>query len=334
MSIISVRNCKDVKSFKLSIILYVSLSLIIYLVFSFEYIKSFDIKGNPLLLDEDNLESKYLNCLNSSYSFFEDSEVILATENLKRYIESNYDGSLLYEDLNSGFSVGINTNKIYYAASTIKVLDALYIYDKVSKGELSLDSELLYTKEFYINSSVVLNKVKYNTKITLRDLVSYAIVYSDNSAHAMLVDFIGKDKLKEFGNSLGATTTLNSTDNFGQINVTDAIIYMKAINEFINNNGELGEELKSFFVQALYNSLEISELNIIAGHKYGYYGSNYHEIGIVYDDNPYVIAILTLEGSKHNVDEIISDINQKVYELHKLFNEKKVKICKSEIYGN
>lgn len=334
MSIISAKDCKDIRSFKISIILYVSLSLIVYLVFNFEYVKSFNINGNPLLLDEDYLESKYFNCLNSSYGFFEDSEVVLAEKELIRYIESNYDGSLLYEDLNSGFSVGINTNKIYYAASTIKVLDALYIYDKVSKGELSLDSELLYTKEFHTKSSVVLNKFKYNTKMTLRDLVSYAIIYSDNSAHAMLVDFIGKGKLKEFGNSLGATTTLNSTDRFGQINVTDAIIYTKAINEFINNNGALGEELKSFFVQALYNSLEISELNIIAAHKYGHYGNNYHEIGIVYDDNPYVIAILTLEGNQHNVEEIISDINQKVYELHKLFNEKKVKICKSEIYGN
>lgn len=334
MRIISSRDYKDISLFKLSIILYVSLSLIVYLIFNFEYIKSSDIQGNPLLFDEDILESKYLNCLNSSYSFFEDSEVVLATENLIRYIESNYDGSLLYEDLNSGFSVSVNTDKIYYAASTIKVLDALYIYDKVSKDELSLDNELLYTKEFYVNSSVVLNKVKYNTKITLRDLVRYAIVYSDNSAHAMLVDFIGKDKLKEFGNSLGATTTLNSTDNFGQISVTDAIIYMKAINKFINNNGVLGEELKSFFVQALYNDLEIPDLNIIAGHKYGYYGNNYHEIGIVYDDNPYVIAILTLEGNQHNVEEIVKDINQKVFELHRLFNEKKVKICKLEIYGN
>ena len=325
---------KRIKSFKLSIILYVSLSLIIFLVFNFEYVEISSINSTTLFPAKDELSDKYFNCLNSSYGVFEDFEVVLAKENLIGYIVSKYNVSLLYEDLNSGFSIGLNTNKIYYAASTIKVLDGLYIYDKVSKGELSLDSELLYTEKYYMKSSVMLNKVKHNTKITLKDLVRYAIVYSDNSAHAMLVDFIGKDKLKEFGYTLGATTTLTSNDKFGNINVTDSIIYMKAINEFINNNGTLGEELKSFFVNALYNDLEIPDLNIMAAHKYGYYGNNYHEIGIVYDSNPYVIAILTLEGNNHNVKEIIKDINRRVYELHMLFNEKKVKTCKAKIYGN
>lgn len=260
-------------------------------------------------------------------------EILLAEEELTNYLKKNYSTSVLYEDLSLGFSYSYNPDVVYYAASTIKSLDALYIYTKAAAGELDLDETMTYSKKYKWNSSKEMSKYNYGDKVSLRNLVKYAVTVSDNSAHQMLVAYIGRSKLKEFGNSLGAENTLVGSDNFGNISVTDAIIYMKAINEFINNNDELGAELKSYFVQADQNGLKFEDLGIEAAHKYGEYSYFYHDIGIVYDENPYVIAILTHEGNDDFL-EIVKDINKHVYELHKAYNTNRENVCHLEVYGS
>ena len=60
-----------------------------------------------------------------------------------------------------------------------------------------------------------MKKKKYGTKVSLREFVKYSVIYSDNSAHQKLISYIGRNKLKEFGKSIGAKNTLNGGDNFG-----------------------------------------------------------------------------------------------------------------------
>ena len=175
-----------------------------------------------------------------------------------------------------------------------------------------------------------MSKHKYGDKVSIRELVRYAITRSDNRAHQMLVDYIGAKNLKAYGLSLGATKTLVG-DIFGSINVSDAVIYWEEINKFINNNGELGEELKSYFKEADQNYLNITSENIMAIHKYGEYENYYHDIGIVYDENPYIIAILSTEG-RNKYEDIIKDINMKIYELNKMYNSNRESACHSSIY--
>ena len=51
-------------------------------------------------------------------------------------------------------------------------------------------------------------------------------------------------------------------------------------------------------------------------HKYGYYSVYYHDVGIVLDKNPYIVVILSEEAT-HDF-KIITDLSEKIYELHKL----------------
>lgn len=260
-------------------------------------------------------------------------ELQLVEQELTNYLKDNYNTSVIYEDLNLAFSYSYNSDVVYYAASTIKTLDALYIYTKAAAGELNLDETMKYTQNYKWPSSKEMSKHKYGDEITLRDLVKYTVTVSDNSAHQMLVSYIGRSNLKEYGLSLGAENTLVGGDNFGNISANDAIIYMKELNKFINNNQELGKELQSYFLEAEQNDLAIEELNIQAAHKYGEYSYYYHDIGIVYDENPYVIAILTTEG-KGDFEAKVRDINKHVYELHRLYNDNRKNVCYLEVYGN
>ncbi len=281
----------------------------------------------------DNLLQKYEECLNRPLNESDQTEdVLLAKKELDSYLESKYDASVMYEDLSFGYTYAYNTDEVYYAASTIKALDALYIYTKAFQGELNLDDTMTYSSKYKVSSSRAMKKHKYGDKISLRTLVEYAITVSDNSAHQMLVSYIGKKNLKEFGKSLGAKNTLVGSDNFGRISTEDAIIYMKEINKLINESGEMGEELKSYFLEADQNGLEFEDLRIQAIHKYGEYKEYYHDIGIVYTDKPYAVAILTYEG-KDDFLEIVKDINSRVYKLHNIYYSSRENICSLEVYG-
>lgn len=320
----------------------VILVVLLIIIFFCSLFFTFGLKDNKSILEvpkdivknEEDIKSiLYQNCLNRNIIDNEKTdEILFAEDELKKYLKDNYNVSVLYEDLSLGYRFSYNTDEVYYAASTIKLLGALYIYNEASKGNIDLDDTMTYTSKFKWGASAEVGKLDYGTKISLRNLVKYSVTVSDNSAHQMLVSYIGRKNLKDYGKSLGAKYTLSGSDNFGNINVEDAIIYVKELNNFINNNGELGKELKSYFVSALQNDLAISDFNIEAAHKYGQYKNYYHDIGIVYDENPYVVAILTTEGAK-NYEEKIKDINKRIYSLHKLYRTNKENICKTEVYG-
>ena len=325
----------------LKILAIIGLILIVILLFSLFRLLDVD---NPKVINKeknkdiieviDERPVLYEECLARPLDENDKNEIVINAENeLTNYLADNYDVSLIYEDLSLGFSYSYNPDEVYYAASTIKSLEALYIYTKAASGEINLDETVKYTSKFVWGSSRKMKNHKLGEEISLRTLVEYSITVSDNSAHQMLVSYIGRNNLKEFGKSLGAQYTLYGSDNFGHITATDAIIYMKAINDFINNNGELGLELKSYFVEADQNGLKFEDLGIEAAHKYGEYAPYYHDIGIVYDENPYVIAILTAEKSG-DYQSKIKDINKRVYDLHKLYYSNRESVCYTQVYGS
>ena len=282
--------------------------------------------------EEKRKLSLYEECLGRFYSEIDDTQDIINAKNdLTNYIKDNYYVSVSYEDLTYGFSYSYDQDKVYYAASTIKALGALYIYTKAAEGEINLDDTITYVAKYKVSYSAGVSKHKVGSKIKIRDLVKYSVIYSDNSAHQMLIAYIGKSKLKAFGNSLGAKNTLKGGDNFGNTSSSDGLIYMKAVNNFIENNSELGEELRSYFVKSQQN--EISVNNVEVAHKYGLYKKYYHNMGIVYDEDPYVVSIMTLEGTRHKT-KAVENISEKVYELHSLFKTNRENVCKLEVYGN
>lgn len=296
-------------------------------IFSEEKRKKEEEKAEKIKLDK-----LYNECISKRVTEADYTDDIKnVQEDLTNYLKNNYSASVSYEDLMYGYSFNYNENDVYYAASTIKALSALYIYSNAAGNKINLNDTITYTSKFKVSYSVGVSKHKLGSEIKIRDLVKYSIIYSDNSAHQMLISYIGRSKLKEFGNSLGAKNTLNGGDNFGNTSSYDGLIYMKALNEFIENNGELGDELKEYFVTSQQNEIAVNNLEV--AHKYGLYKKNYHNMGIVYDSSPYVVSIMTSEGANDR-ETIIADISQRVYDLHNLFKSNREKNCRVEVYSN
>ena len=280
---------------------------------------------------EEQQTKMYNNCLISSYNEADDTEFLKAAEEELTNFLKNYSTSVSFKDVNTGYSYQYNSNKEYYAASTIKMLDAIYIYLNAFNGNLDLDTEVTYLARNKRAWSFRMQDYKIGDKVSLRKLVEYAITVSDNTAHDMLVDYIGKSTLKKFGQSLGATTTLVGNDDFGAINSKDSMIYIETLNNLKNKSGELGEELKSYFVNSDQNYLNFPNEGISASQKYGEYNSYYHANGIVYAENPYLVSILTLHGYQ-DFEKVIRSINTQIYNLQKAFYENRKNVCDNLIY--
>lgn len=72
--------------------------------------------------------------------------------------------------------------------------------------------------------------------------------------------------------------------------------------------------MKSYFINNYGNYLKINDNDVM--HKYGYYGQYYHDVGIVLDDEPYIVVILTNHGSD-NKKEIINNLSNLMYKYYK-----------------
>ena len=327
------RKKKKINFFKL--LLFVSVCYFLFTMY-FPKSKDFAISFNfPLLKDKKEAMEKqmaYDICMSSSFRNEElNEELINKKEEITSFIINNhYNTSVYYEDLTTGFYYTYKENKIYYGCSLIKLVDALYLIEKAINEEIDLDQEtVLYEAKYKMSYSAGLATRRIGESISLRDLITYAISVSDNSAHLMLIDYIGFNNLKEYGKSLGAKVILTGGDNFGNQTTNDTNIYLKKAYKIIMGNKEYGEFLKSIMDNNDRNDFNTDKIKIY--HKYGSYDNNYHDIGLSLDERPYAISIFTLhEYTNHQ--EVIQTIHEKVRELHELFLEYRKNKCDEEVY--
>ena len=283
------------------------------------------------ILKEQQLKDEYDNCL---VRLYDENDLSLQSniDALNSYFVSTYKLSVLYNDYTSGFSYIYNQNQMYYAASTMKSLAAMYVYEKAYLGELDLNATVKYTRGLKMGSSAGMINHKIGDLVSLRDLVKYSITLSDNTAHNMIVSYVGINNVKNYGLGMGATLSHTNNDLFGYINVSDSKIYLDKLYYLFYNTGEYGTELEDYYLNADQNYLNLEDKGIVAAHKYGEYENIYHDMGIIYDEHPYSIVILTNEG-RNNHELVIRDVNSKINELHNLFYSNRESYCNSLIYG-
>ncbi|MCD8028018.1 MAG: class A beta-lactamase-related serine hydrolase [Erysipelotrichaceae bacterium] len=318
------------KKFTITIILCIIISIFI----SFNYMKNTqdesDIQEESITQEE--LESAYEDCLNQTYSEDELTEEInTKIEELNQYVE-NYNVSIYFEDLDSSFTYTYNPTTVYYGCSLIKLVDALYLIEKATEGEIDLDTETItYTSEYKRSYSQGMATKSYGEEVSLRELISYAIMYSDNSAHIMLIDYIGFYNLQEYGQSLGGQVILQGGDKYGNQTAEDMNVYLKKAYEIITTNEEYGPFLKEIMDNDDNNDFNTDDIKIY--HKYGSYNIYFHDVGLALDDeHPYTISILTELGNS-NHQEVIQNIHSMLIEIHDLLYGEKSSACQIQIYG-
>lgn len=237
------------------------------------------------------------------------------------YLKSNEKVAYYYEDINTGSILSYNSDILFYAASSIKILVCVMILELADSGKINLEDKLLIKMDELKQDTGVIKYQTEDTYYTIKELIKLTIVESDNTSFIKLVNFIGSENLKEYGLSLGAKHTLEGKDLFGLINCDDMIIYWKKVKSFIENS-KYGEEFKNWLSNPSFCIVEKENIgNNIFVKKYGSWDIAYHEAGYVCDENPFYLIILTQKFKCDDKETFVNNTAKEIYEIHKIIHE-------------
>jgi beta-lactamase class A len=129
-------------------------------------------------------------------------------------IIKGYNGyiGIYVKNLKNRKTVSINADTIFPTASIVKVPIMLGVMDKIRKGELSYDQELIYKDSLLYEGEDILGSFKNGEKIILKKVMMLMLTTSDNTASLWLQSLAGTGtRINETLDSLGfKNTRINS----------------------------------------------------------------------------------------------------------------------------
>lgn len=268
---------------------------------------------SPILYIENECESPSLNPLKSSLQNVIDQYI--ANQKI-------HTASIFLKKFNTNESLLINKNEKYAPGSLLKISIMIAILKMSEK-----DNELLNKKITFIQTSknnkvqtIVSNSIKIGQSYSIKELLKYMIVYSDNNAASLIAKNIDGNIIKSLFSDIGLNVPdLNSNDLF--LNINELSFFMRVIyngSYLTNANSEFALELLS---HGDYKNGLLKDIpsDIIVAHKFGESGNEVekqlHETGIIYaNNNPYLITVMTKGNNRDELAYFISEISKIVYQ--------------------
>lgn len=228
--------------------------------------------------------------------------------------------------LNSGEWLTINPDVKYSAASLIKVPHMIGLMRQAQRHLESLYQELEF-KEQHTDAipEIVDEEIIIGQKYSVLDLIRRMIVYSDNQAASLLFTNIA-DEEKIWGKLF---FELGMSDQMEQLMNIENSMTAEQVALFFNilyNSTYLNRDLSELSLEILAHSKfkdgirkGIGDNGIIVASKFGerkYYDvAQLHDVGIVYyDENPYLICIMTRGNDYEKLKLSLSGISEIVFQ--------------------
>ncbi len=220
--------------------------------------------------------------------------------------------SVYYKDLTSGDEYVYNKDYAYENASLKKLPLYLYIYTLIKDGEMDPNMQVTYTSKDVYGGTGVINGMPYGTKFTVKDLLSKSIIYSDNVAFKMLQRTVNTNDYNKFIDTIGGKVS------YYKYNIQNVAGYMNYLYKFMNENPKYRDQIMYDFTNTVFNDRIPAGIpdNIKVAHKIGSLDSSYHDAAIVFDEHPYILIIMTENGSLTNINKLFVDITEKVHSMH------------------
>lgn len=283
--------------------------------------------NDSLTVINESAANQLINCLKKPLLEEELSdEMILIINELNNYYnQSNNYFAFKYKDIYTGFTVSYNENQQIFAASTIKAPKDLYLYEMALQNIIDLNEKMTYTSNYYNTGTGILKNNKFNTIYTVKDLIKYSTIYSDNAAHNMLMDKYGRTNMLNYWKEKGTTSIFTTQSNWGSFNAHDAIIYMEELYNFYQENNIYSNEIMDNFYNAVPKLIN-GKNNYKVANKSGWSGSVIHDVSIIFAENPYILAVLSNLGDK-SFQSYFNTANDFGYRIHTEYWKTKTELC-------
>lgn len=175
-----------------------------------------------------------------------------------------------------------------------------------------------YTEAGKREGSGVIQHESFGSEYTYRELCELAIRKSDNVAFWELRRVFGYSDFWSFNARLNVNSVRN---NFNNITAADMATYLRYMYNFIETDERYGAEFKSWLINSAHGVMIPYAVHPTkVAHKYGWDENAYHDAGIVYHENPYLLVVLTdLDEGTNEINDYIRTLVKKVNALHKGF---------------
>ena len=243
-------------------------------------------------------------------------------------------------DYESSFRFSLNGDRVFHAASTIKVAVLLAVMKTIDEGRLRL-SDPLHVRNRFLSA---LDGTPYHMDsdsdgypqlyrfvgqtVKIADLADCMITSSSNLATNLLLDLVGTQRATEMihqagvkGVDLRRGVADNKAHESGLDNETTAEGLVELLGVF--RGDFLSKATRDHAIQILLQQKFTSMIpaglppHATVAHKTGEISTVCHDAGIVYlpEREPYIVAILTeVEPESENRRETVAKISQAVYE--------------------
>ena len=98
---------------------------------------------------------------------------------------------MFFLDLDTGDYLDINGDRVFPAASTIKLPILIAFFQDLDAGKVSLNETLVMRRDLMTNGSGTMQYQRAGTKFSARETVTKMITISDNTATNMIIDRLG-----------------------------------------------------------------------------------------------------------------------------------------------
>jgi len=270
---------------------------------------------SPILYIENECESPSLSPLKNKLQSIIDQNV--ANQKIQT-------ASVFLKKFNTNETLLINKTEKYAPGSLLKISIMIAILKMSEADNQLLNKKVTFTQISKNNKvqTIVSNSIQIGQSYTIKELLKYMIVYSDNNAAILIAKNIDGTIIKSLFSDIGLQAPdLNSNNLF--LNINELSFFMRVIyngSYLTKDNSEYALELLS---ESDYKNGLLKDIpaDIIVAHKFGESGNDLenqlHETGIIYANNsPYLITVMTKGNNREELANFISEISKTVYQYN------------------
>lgn len=261
-----------------------------------------------------------------SIPFFSNEKIVIEGNKLDVEKAENVTGKItdLTKDLSGVYGIyvirldkelryGIGHNEVFQAASLIKLPIMAAMYKADEEGVLELDEIHVLRETDKVGGSGSLATQPAGYELSYREIVQRMARESDNTAQAIAINTLGRERIKEYINLFGmANTSLDTNETTPE----DLGWFLEDLYKGRIANERNKIELLDYLTDTIYEEWITKGVDndIRVAHKYGREVNVVNDAGIIFAERPYVLVIMSKGIIAREADNVIPEISRFVYE--------------------
>jgi beta-lactamase class A len=273
---------------------------------------------SPLLAYDNNV------ILNEDANLQDKIDSIIDSYKEEKGLES---ASVYIRNSGTGKWVGINEDQKYNPASMLKVVIMIAYFKESETDSKLLSQTYAYDGEGNSIPFEAPSVLKVKQSYTVEELINRMIIDSDNGAMTVLLNNIQPQVLNEVYSDLGLQSPGDSSGDY-VISAKSYSLFFRILYNATYLNRDLSEKALGILSQATYKEALVAGVpsDIKVAHKFGEHVNGdptngvinsieLGDCGFVYPNtNPYFICVMTKGKNLQNLNALIKDISQAVYQ--------------------